>query len=91
MEEANSKEAIKADRQSATKLYEKFADDVESLIRRGTYRHGDRVPSLRRASQHHRLSITTVLHGYLLLESRGLLESRPQSGYYVSLPRESGS
>ncbi|WP_252996726.1 GntR family transcriptional regulator, partial [Burkholderia sola] len=53
------------------KLYEKFANDVERLIRQGVYRHGDRVPSVRQASQQHRISITTVLHAYLLLESRG--------------------
>src|SRR5450830_359839 len=67
------------------KLYEKFADDIQRMIRQGVYRPGDRIPSVRQASQHHRLSITTVLHAYLLLESRGLLESRPQSGYFVSL------
>ncbi|RQT81971.1 GntR family transcriptional regulator, partial [Burkholderia cepacia] len=72
------------------KLYEKFANDVERLIRQGVYRHGDRVPSVRQASQQHRISITTVLHAYLLLESRGLLESRPQSGYFVNLRRDDG-
>ncbi|WP_152910708.1 MULTISPECIES: GntR family transcriptional regulator, partial [Burkholderia cepacia complex] len=35
------------------KLYEKFANDVERLIRQGVYRHGDRVPSVRQASQQH--------------------------------------
>lgn len=72
------------------KLYEKFADDLEKLIRQGVYRHGDRIPSVRQASQQHRLSITTVLHAYLLLESRGLLVSRPQSGYFVNLQRGNG-
>ena len=73
---------------SKRKLYEQFADDIQNLIRNGVYRPGDRVPSIRQASQHHRLSITTVLHAYLLLESRGLLESRPQSGYFVSQTNE---
>lgn len=67
------------------KLYEKLADDIEKLIRQGVYSYGDRVPSVRQTSQQHRLSITTVIHAYLLLESRGLVESRPQSGYFVSL------
>jgi DNA-binding transcriptional MocR family regulator len=69
------------------KLYEKFADELEKMIRQGVYRHGERVPSLRQASQQHRVSITTVLHAYVLLESRGLLASRPQSGYFVNLQR----
>jgi DNA-binding transcriptional MocR family regulator len=72
------------------KLYEKFADDLEKLIRQGVYRHGDRVPSVRQASQQHRISITTVIHAYLLLESRGLLASRPQSGYFVNLQLSNG-
>ncbi len=54
------------------------------------YRHGDRAPSVRQASQQHRISITTVLNAYLLLESRGLLASRPQSGYFVRLQRGDG-
>ncbi|MEX3929310.1 PLP-dependent aminotransferase family protein [Paraburkholderia sp. BR10936] len=66
-------------------LYEKLADDLEVMIRKGVYRPGDRVPSVRQASQQHRISITTVIRAYVLLESRGVLESRPQSGYFVSL------
>ncbi|WP_028223319.1 aminotransferase-like domain-containing protein [Paraburkholderia oxyphila] len=73
------------------KLYEKLAEDIESLIRKGVYRPGDRVPSVRQASQQHRLSITTVIRAYLLLESRGVLESRPQSGFFVSLRMAEGN
>jgi DNA-binding transcriptional MocR family regulator len=74
------------------KLYEKLADDIETLIRKGVFRPGDRVPSVRQASQQHRISITTVIRAYLLLESRGVLESRPQSGYFVSVrAAESGT
>ncbi len=65
------------------KLYEKLAKDIEDQIHRGVFLAGERIPSVRQASQHHRLSITTVLRAYLLLESRGVIESRPQSGYFV--------
>jgi DNA-binding transcriptional MocR family regulator len=65
------------------KLYEKLADDIEKSIRQGVYRHGERLPSVRQTSQQHRLSITTVIRAYLQLESRGLIVSRPQSGYFV--------
>jgi DNA-binding transcriptional MocR family regulator len=71
-------------------LYEKLADDIEKLIRKGVYRPGERVPSVRQASQQHRISITTVIRAYVLLESRGMLESRPQSGYFVSLRAHDG-
>jgi len=73
------------------KLYERLAADIEGQVRRGVLRHGDRVPSVRQTSQHHKLSITTVIHAYLLLESKGIIESRPQSGYFVRLtPADSG-
>lgn len=78
-------------RGETVKLYEKLADDIETLIRKGVYRRGDRVPSVRQASQQHRISITTVIRAYLLLESRGVLESRPQSGYFVSVRAGAGS
>ena len=32
------------------------------------------------------MSISTVLQAYSLLESQGLIEARPQSGYYVRTP-----
>ncbi|WP_179401375.1 PLP-dependent aminotransferase family protein [Burkholderia guangdongensis] len=72
------------------KLYEKLADDIEKSIRHGVYRHGERLPSVRQTSQQHRLSITTVIRAYVLLESRGLLTSRPQSGYFVSFEGDAG-
>jgi len=66
-------------------LYEQLADDIERQIRKGVYRDGDRLQSVRQTSQQRKISITTVLRAYLLLESRGLIVSRPQSGFYVSL------
>ncbi len=65
------------------KLYEKFADEIEEAVRRGVFAPGERVTSVRQASQQHGVSIKTVLHAYALLESRGILETRPQSGYFV--------
>jgi hypothetical protein len=65
-------------------LYEKLADDIERSIRQGVYRHGERLPSVRQTSQQHRISVTTAIRAYLLLESRGLVTSKPQSGYFVN-------
>jgi DNA-binding transcriptional MocR family regulator len=64
-------------------FYEKLANDIEALIASGVLLPGERIPSVRQTSQHHKLSITTVLRAYALLESRGIIESRPQSGYFV--------
>jgi DNA-binding transcriptional MocR family regulator len=64
-------------------LYEQIADEIARLIHSGTFRPGDRIPSVRALSQQKKVSISTVLQAYLLLEDRGLTEARPQSGYYV--------
>jgi len=64
-------------------LYETLAADIESQVARGVLLEGERLPSVRQTSQHRSLSISTVLRAYSLLESRGVIESRPQSGYFV--------
>jgi len=67
-----------------TLRYQELAERLSDLIRHGTYPPGERIPSVRQMSQQQRLSISTVLQSYSLLESRGLIEARPQSGYFVS-------
>jgi DNA-binding transcriptional MocR family regulator len=71
------------DTQTGSVLYEAVASDVSALIHSGTLGPGDRVPSVRRLSRQKRVSISTVLQAYRLLENRGVIEARPQSGYYV--------
>ena len=63
--------------------YEKLAADLAGMIAGGTLRHGDRLPSVRRLSQERRLSVSTVVQALRQLEDRGLVEARPQSGYFV--------
>ncbi len=67
-------------------LYEKIAARVSHLIGSGTYRAGDRIPSIRDISRSMKVSVSTALEAYRLLEIRGLVEARPQSGYYVAPP-----
>lgn len=64
-------------------LYEQVADQVGSLVSSGTLGPGDRVPSLRAMSRKYKVSIATVMQAYMQLESKGLIESRPQSGFFV--------
>ncbi len=44
---------------------------------------GDKLPSVRLLSKQHGMSVSTTLQAYYHLEGKGLIESRPQSGYYV--------
>src|SRR6516225_24201 len=64
-------------------LYKQVALRISELIEHGTLRPGERVPSVRKYSEQQDVSIATVMQAYRLLESRGILEARPQSGYYV--------
>ncbi|MDD2744090.1 MAG: PLP-dependent aminotransferase family protein [Rhodocyclaceae bacterium] len=70
--------------------YERLANELGSLIASGTLRPGDRLPSVRRLSDERRLSASTVVQALRQLEDRGLVEARPQSGFFVrhaSAPR----
>jgi DNA-binding transcriptional MocR family regulator len=64
-------------------LYEQVAGRVRDQITRRTYRPGDRLPSVRELSRAYKVSITTVLDAYRLLEDQGFIHPRPQSGHYV--------
>ena len=64
-------------------LYHQLAEQIHEMIRAGTLRAGDRVPSVRSLSQQQNVSVSTVLQAYQRLEDSGVIEARPQSGYYV--------
>ena len=63
--------------------YQNIADKLVGLIDKQVLRAGERVPSVRRASRSHHVNPCTVLRAYRDLEARGLIESRPRSGYFV--------
>ena len=64
-------------------LYEQVADRIRGLIKEGTLQPGDRLPSVRKLREQWSVSVSTVLEAYRLLEDRGFISARPQSGYYV--------
>ena len=63
--------------------YEKLAGELAGMIAGGVLACGDRLPSVRRLAQERRLSVSTVVQALRQLEDRGLVEARPQSGYFV--------
>lgn len=63
--------------------YQKIAEEISGLIEKRALRSGDRLPSIRRATRSYRVNPGTVLRAYRDLDARGLIESRPRSGYYV--------
>jgi DNA-binding transcriptional MocR family regulator len=67
----------------ASLLYERVAGEIAGLVEQGTFRSGDRLPSIRQLSTRFDVSINTVMLAYALLEDKRLIQARPQSGYYV--------
>ena len=66
-----------------TSLYSKIASRVIDQIRKGVFKPGDKLPSVRALSKQQTVSVATVLTAYGILEDRGFVEVRPKSGYYV--------
>ena len=64
-------------------LYEEVSAKISEMIRQGTYRAGERIPSIRSLSRQMRVSVNTVMEAYAGLENLGVIEARPQSGFYV--------
>jgi DNA-binding transcriptional MocR family regulator len=74
--------------------YEEIAHLITALIDRGTLLPGARAPSLREISRDQNVTMATAMQAYRLLEDRGILQARPQSGFYVACrppPREAPS
>jgi DNA-binding transcriptional MocR family regulator len=68
-------------------LYIRVADAVAAQIQAGSYGPGERIPSVRRLRDQHQVSLTTALEAVRVLADRGLVQARPQSGYFVREPR----
>lgn len=66
------------------KLYEQLADSIAKSIQQGVLCRGDKLPSVRHTSFSRKVSTSTVLEAYYLLEARGLITARERSGYFVT-------
>jgi len=63
--------------------YERVANLVQAQIASGALRPSDRVPSIRAMARGAGVSVSTVVQAYVHLEKLGVIESRPQSGFFV--------
>lgn len=64
-------------------LYQEVAERIERLIEKKALKVGDKLLSVRSLSKEQGISLSTAFQAYYHLESKGLVEARPQSGYYV--------
>lgn len=63
--------------------YQLVARQLGDKLRLGLLNEGDKLPSVRTLSEELGVSINTVQQAYYCLETEGLVEVRPQSGYYA--------
>jgi DNA-binding transcriptional MocR family regulator len=64
-------------------LYIQVAEGLEKMIADEVLLIGDKLPSVRVLSEENGISMGTAFQAYYHLEAKGLIESRPKSGYYV--------
>jgi DNA-binding transcriptional MocR family regulator len=64
-------------------LYLQVAGGIEKMISEDVLKIGDKLPSVRVLSEENGISMGTAFQAYYHLEGKGLIESRPKSGYYV--------
>jgi DNA-binding transcriptional MocR family regulator len=67
-----------------TPIPQRLANEIERQITEGAYRVGDKLPSLRELAELHQYAKNTVVAAFEILVSRGLVEPRRGSGYYVA-------
>ena len=65
-------------------LYVDISNNIAKLIRNEVLKPGERLPSVRMLCQEHNISMNTAKRIFLELEAQSLIESKPQSGYFVS-------
>ena len=65
-------------------LYQNISRNIEHQISNDVLKVGEKLPSIRMICRQHGVSMSTAQQAYYDLERKSLVESRPQSGYYVS-------
>ncbi|QSQ24481.1 PLP-dependent aminotransferase family protein [Pyxidicoccus parkwayensis] len=67
---------------------ELLAAEIEAHISSGVMRPGERIHSVRELSRLKGVGLNTAVRAHEILEDRGLVVTRPQSGTYVVGPRQ---
>ena len=70
-------------RSASTSLAEQLAARFADRIGQRLLAPGARLPSVRDCAQRHGVSPSTVVGAYDLLQARGLVQARPQRGFFV--------
>ena len=75
---------IPINRQVDKPIYLQIRDRLSRMIKSGTFKTGDRLPSIRSLAKNAQVNKLTVIEAYSVLEADGLIHARPGSGYFVN-------
>ena len=64
-------------------VYKRLYAAISQAVEKGIIKKGERLPSIREASEFLSVSRTTVENAYIQLCIEGIAESSPQRGYYI--------
>ena len=73
-----------------TPLYLQLAQRLRDGIDQAAMKEGTRLPSVRILAAQHAISVSTALQALRWLETRGYIEARPRSGYFVAKRAKGG-
>ncbi|MFM0237062.1 aminotransferase-like domain-containing protein [Paraburkholderia phytofirmans] len=77
-------ELLRIERQRGVSLVKQIVASLDALVDSGRLRPGTKTPSVRELAKSLDVSTFTVAEAYDVLVSRGVLSSRPGSGYFVT-------
>ncbi len=75
---------MRIDAKSHIPIFQQIADQTRSAIRRGSFRSGEMLPSLRSLAVEIQVNPNTVQRAYELLEREGIVYSRKGVGVFVA-------
>jgi len=71
--------------------YEQVVSKIEEMVSGLHLQPGDKVPSVRKVSEELKVSLGTVNQAYAILSAKGIITSKPGSGYYISSFNKNGA
>ncbi|KIG01659.1 GntR family transcriptional regulator [Caballeronia concitans] len=77
-------EELRIERQRGVSLVKQIVAKLDAMVESGRLRPGTKTPSVRELAKSLEVSTFTVAEAYDVLVSRGVLSSRPGSGYFVT-------
>lgn len=75
---------IRINTDSKEPVYKQVITAIEELIQKGEYKEGDSIPSMTELADELQISRETIKNSFSILRKRGLIETTPGKGYFIT-------